>query len=563
MACETVNSWTFSEIVGAFVELAIAYFLLCASTVVFFASKFLDVFGLSLPCTCNGVLPNCCLHRLLLVHCLNENVSSIQLSLKSNRPFESVLEQNQDGGHLNMRLLSGDLAQNHHEVDQNAASCSSVSSAKEFERNSFPVKKKLDEGVNSRHRVTNEKGRKGFRRRKKAESDYGKGCASSVSQSMSSYKMSREIGSNAPPPPPVDYESNPIDFGDPRERASQDVEQEIKLIERSASSSEEKMRMAVDQKEEKKDTIKILEQALAKERAMKAALYHDLEEERSAAASAADEAMAMILRLQEEKGSVEMESRQYHRMIEEKSAYHEEEMDILKEILVKREEEKYFLENEIQEYREIHDVQSKLFQDEIRLPSSSFNLSGESVSFEATPMDIEEDSRRILKKESNFHDAQVKSGWSSATDSSDAYNYYSSSRSARRVGRKNSNSPSVKGLPPLGNSKEKVALKRKSLSTVDTERLKIETEVGLLRERLRNVQAGREKIKLPVDDYREKDKIELQLLEDIARQLREIQVLTEPGKIVRQASLPPPAPGKIQSKKMCVRSASTSVLNNP
>jgi hypothetical protein len=38
-------------------------------------------------------------------------------------------------------------------------------------------------------------------------------------------------------------------------------------------------------------------------------LYLELEKERSAAANAADEAMTMILRLQEEKASIETEAR--------------------------------------------------------------------------------------------------------------------------------------------------------------------------------------------------------------------------------------------------------------
>ncbi|KAE8650299.1 hypothetical protein Csa_010796 [Cucumis sativus] len=99
------------------------------------------------------------------------------------------------------------------------------------------------------------------------------------------------------------------------------------------------------------DTIKQLEQALEEEQSVRAALYLELEKERSAAATAADEAMAMILRLQEEKASIEMDARQYQRMIEEKTAYDAEEMSILKEILVRREREMHFLEKEIEALR--------------------------------------------------------------------------------------------------------------------------------------------------------------------------------------------------------------------
>ena len=100
-----------------------------------------------------------------------------------------------------------------------------------------------------------------------------------------------------------------------------------------------------------KNAIRVLEQALDEEHAARTALYLELEKERSAAATAADEAMAMILRLQEEKAIIEMEARQYQRMIEEKSAYDAEEMNILKEILLRRERENHFLEKEVEAYK--------------------------------------------------------------------------------------------------------------------------------------------------------------------------------------------------------------------
>jgi hypothetical protein len=65
----------------------------------------------------------------------------------------------------------------------------------------------------------------------------------------------------------------------------------------------------------KTHTVRVLEQALEEEHAARAALYLELEKERCAASSAADEAMAMILRLQEEKALIEMEAKQYQRKI--------------------------------------------------------------------------------------------------------------------------------------------------------------------------------------------------------------------------------------------------------
>ncbi|WZZ08274.1 hypothetical protein YC2023_094195 [Brassica napus] len=95
--------------------------------------------------------------------------------------------------------------------------------------------------------------------------------------------------------------------------------------------------------------VRMLEEAIEEERLARSVLVVELEEERAASASAADEAMAMILSF------TEMEGKQYERMIEEKFAYDEEEMNILREILFKREREKHFLEKELETYKHIDD----------------------------------------------------------------------------------------------------------------------------------------------------------------------------------------------------------------
>lgn len=115
--------------------------------------------------------------------------------------------------------------------------------------------------------------------------------------------------------------------------------------------------------ESESDTIRMLERALEEEKAACAALHLELEKERVAAATAADEAMAMICRLQEDKASIEIEARQYQRLIEEKFAYDEEEMDVLKEIILRREKENYFLEKEIEVYRQMNNIENGHIKD--------------------------------------------------------------------------------------------------------------------------------------------------------------------------------------------------------
>ncbi|KAK1313092.1 hypothetical protein QJS10_CPA06g02064 [Acorus calamus] len=95
-------------------------------------------------------------------------------------------------------------------------------------------------------------------------------------------------------------------------------------------------------------TIDRLKSALKAERKAMAALYAELDEERSASAIAANQTMAMITRLQEEKAAMQMEALQYQRMMEEQSEYDQEALQLLNELMTKREKEKQELEKELE-----------------------------------------------------------------------------------------------------------------------------------------------------------------------------------------------------------------------
>ncbi|KAH9620774.1 hypothetical protein KSS87_000185 [Heliosperma pusillum] len=77
-------------------------------------------------------------------------------------------------------------------------------------------------------------------------------------------------------------------------------------------------------------------------------LCMELEEERNASSSAANEAMSMILRLQGEKAEVQMEARQFKRFAEEKISHDAQEISSLEEALYKREQTIQALTCEIQ-----------------------------------------------------------------------------------------------------------------------------------------------------------------------------------------------------------------------
>ncbi|KAK4383451.1 putative myosin-binding protein 4 [Sesamum angolense] len=80
-------------------------------------------------------------------------------------------------------------------------------------------------------------------------------------------------------------------------------------------------------------------------------LYKELEEERNAAAIAANQAMAMITRLQEEKATLHMEALHYLRMMDEQAEYDMEALERANELVAAREKELQDMEIELDFYR--------------------------------------------------------------------------------------------------------------------------------------------------------------------------------------------------------------------
>lgn len=88
------------------------------------------------------------------------------------------------------------------------------------------------------------------------------------------------------------------------------------------------------------------------ERGRAKAACQELEKERKAAASAADEAMAMILRLQSEKSSMQLEANQYKRMAEQTHEYDRQVIQSLQWIVMKHESEWSLLVDQLQLYKQ-------------------------------------------------------------------------------------------------------------------------------------------------------------------------------------------------------------------
>ncbi|XP_048140899.1 uncharacterized protein LOC115743391 isoform X2 [Rhodamnia argentea] len=396
MECEGMRFWTFSGLVGAFLDLAIAYSLLCAATLAYFTSKFLGVFGLCLPCPCNGLFGhpnrNRCV-RKVLVDQPSESIYSVQMSVKNNFPFDTVLTNDRDCEMI-LEPEEHRICENGHVQLEGGASCSSYAERRERDVGvrGLIARKESDAAIGAVDSLLGEEGRfdfkgkgalsqrtKGLRRRKKGSVEYGK------FSSVSSYDPWQEDAQDVPSPSSMRKfrEESPEESLFYTESRYNCVQDKRDALTDSARDSEKTPDLHDDTEKNSlafeefgangngqsdfgagnKDTVRPLEQILEEERSACHALYLELEKERNAAATAADEAMAMILRLQADKSSIEMEARQYQRMIEEKSAYDAEEMNILKEILLRRERERHFLEKEVESYRQMIFANERLDDD--------------------------------------------------------------------------------------------------------------------------------------------------------------------------------------------------------
>ncbi|GFQ06690.1 hypothetical protein PHJA_002813000 [Phtheirospermum japonicum] len=97
--------------------------------------------------------------------------------------------------------------------------------------------------------------------------------------------------------------------------------------------------------------IAALKATLAAQQNLLQKLYNDLDAEREASASAASEALSVILRLQGEKAAVKMEAEQYKRLSEQKMSHVEESLAIIENIIYQKEMEISALDCQVQAYR--------------------------------------------------------------------------------------------------------------------------------------------------------------------------------------------------------------------
>uniref|UniRef100_A0A803Q270 GTD-binding domain-containing protein n=1 Tax=Cannabis sativa TaxID=3483 RepID=A0A803Q270_CANSA len=647
MVCQAMNSWTFCDLVAAFLDLSIAYFLLCASSLAFFATKLLGLFGLCLPCPCDGLFwnprNNQCLQKQL-VDCPYEKISSVQFTARSKFPFDSIwdVEQIENSG---VKLGNESNHENRHADLEFAASSSSFpQSLQDLSERDSSIKlgggefgtANLDASKEDQYdnlkgkRVQGRRLRHGLRRRRRGASvGYGK------LSPFSSYDTFQSDARNTPHSPSSiskfgkEVAEDSSNYGDGREATTEyGSADKVSLSLELSNSIEEntKVRREVvsvkelgcdalrnlNSDDNQTNMIRTLEQALEEEHAARSNLYLELEKERSAAATAADEAMAMILRLQEEKQILLRREREKHFLEKEVEAYRQmilgnEQSDfeiqdatgVLEHessTVYSKQDPLLMLEqiNDFSEKPKVEVVDSSLdyelasfnsqsntltFGKELEIPQLAEDIDSHSLVLNSTKTNDESQQEEctidenIVSQQKEVERLDGCSEWNDLTNDlpSKAFDIpclesteppkvvvdaeshvfdvhviddeskVSNKVTVRKSENQSSSDISSSGLPPKGNSREKFArndMRRNSMSAVDYERLKIENEVEWLRERLRKVQEGREKLNFSVG-HREREKLQLQLLEDIAGQLREIRQLNEPGKVERQASLPP------------------------
>ncbi|KAL3849942.1 hypothetical protein ACJIZ3_011824 [Penstemon smallii] len=126
-------------------------------------------------------------------------------------------------------------------------------------------------------------------------------------------------------------------------------------------------------------------------------LYKELEEERNAAAIAANEAMAMITRLQEEKAALHMEALQYLRMMEEQAEYDMEALERANDILAEKEKELQDLETELEFYRNNFLDESGVPDTQKETSTKNLKSNGNSKSINSSISNFEDEKLYILQ----------------------------------------------------------------------------------------------------------------------------------------------------------------------
>lgn len=116
MPCFDTQNWNFTGLIGAFLNLSIAYLLLCTSLSIHLALRFLEFLGFSLPRFHNGRFGDANMKKFLqgdLVNRATERISAVDRSIKSKIPFGSITSDDDSNRFVELKLVrknSGDIS---------------------------------------------------------------------------------------------------------------------------------------------------------------------------------------------------------------------------------------------------------------------------------------------------------------------------------------------------------------------------------------------------------------------------------------------------------------------
>ncbi|KAL9855344.1 putative intermediate filament protein [Arabidopsis thaliana] len=525
MPCLDTHYWNFTGLIGAFLNLSIAYLLLCTSLCIHLLLRFLGFLGLPLPKFHNGRFGvsntmRKCLHEDLLVDRASDRISAVDRSIKSKILFGSITSDDDSNRFVELKLVrknSGDIsnARVKDETEDLSRDEPNVINNKELGRFDLMTV----QGMKGKRFVTR-RSRNGLKNHRRS----GRVNCASLRSISSSEAFDETAKTNLMQP--YDETCSNDDQKDcgkagegtnlshwPEFEKTVSVNQQVN----SNSSAEQSFVRNVE-----KRSVRDLEELLKEERAARATVCVELDKERSAAASAADEAMAMIHRLQDEKAAIEMEARQFQRLVEERSTFDAEEMVILKDILIRREREKHFLEKEVEAYRQLleetEELECSLIKEKnVPEPEHKQNKDCQErrallvQELDGTVLDMpyreegnRDKNRDLYKSDSEVAYSRVRDVYmvKDETENISKKKNLEESSVGKPKESLDENSIIVSGiarkLPPLCRPRKKSlsssGSRRKSMSAVDYERLKIENEVELLRERLKAVQEEREEL---------------------------------------------------------------------
>ncbi|KAK6157570.1 hypothetical protein DH2020_011818 [Rehmannia glutinosa] len=355
------------------------------------------------------------------------------------------------------------------------------------------------------------------------------------------------------------------------------LDQELLFLGKSDYGTEEFMDESFTSELEENDgvvTIERLKSALREERKTLQALYVELEEERNASSEAANQTMAMINRLQEEKAAMQMEAFQYQRMMEEQSEYDQEALQLLNDLMVKREKEKQELEKELEVYKKkLFDYETKEKMRVLKKSNGSsrsgfssgfcsnaeddsdglsidLNHGHEEIDDENTPVDAVmsfeecladfEDERlsilaklKVLEEKLMTLDDVVENGHCNNGDENGHANGLVKEMNGKNHQQGRIGGRKAKSLLPLfdatsdenGNGFDSNGVHNSYLSMFETgknKRLDIAEEVDHLYERLQGLESDREFFKHCVSSLRKGDK-GMDLLQEILQHLRDLR----------------------------------------